>query len=74
MACAHCGAGRRLLSHAVLNWVGAWKRLQDIPIDATALACIPAILLTRRKGANLALMLVMLGVNMASFLRLPALV
>lgn len=25
-----------LLSHAVLNWVGAWKRLQDIPIDATA--------------------------------------
>ncbi len=36
-------------------------------------ACIPAILLTRRKGANLALMLLMLGVNVASFLRLPPL-
>lgn len=24
-----------LLSHAVLNWTGAWESLQDIPIDAT---------------------------------------
>lgn len=36
-------------------------------------ACIPPILLIRRKAVNLALLLVMLGVNVTSFLRLPPL-
>lgn len=48
-----------------------WTDLSQSWQPLVFFACMPLIILTRRKAANLALLLVMLSVNITSFLRLP---
>lgn len=49
-----------------------WTNLSHCWQPLTFFACIAAIMLTRNRSVNLGLMVLMLSVNVASFLRLPS--